>query len=154
MLSSLQATIVTGPRIYHAMAEDGLFVARLAKLHPKTRVPLAALVVQCVLSCVLLLSGRFEILLNFTTFALCLFSTICVLAVIVLRVRRPDLPRAFKTPGYPVTPLLFIIGNVWILYSLVTGGTKEALIGTVIVLSGVPAYLYFKRAKALRIVTP
>jgi APA family basic amino acid/polyamine antiporter len=148
VLSSLQATIVTGPRIYHAMAEDGLFVPRLAKLHPTTRVPLSALVVQGVLSCLLLLSGRFEMLLNFTTFALCLFSTICVASVIVLRIKRPDLPRAFKTPGYPITPLVFIAGNVWVLYSLVASGAHEALIGGLIVLSGVPAFFYFKRAKA------
>jgi len=150
VLSSLQATIVTGPRIYHAMADDGLFVSRLARLHPETRVPVAGLGVQCLLSCVLLLSGRFEMLLNFTTFALCLFSTICVGAVIVLRVRRPDLPRAWKTPGYPVTPLVFIAGNAWVLYSLVASGAKEALIGTAIVLSGAPAFLYFKRRATQR----
>ncbi len=149
VLSSLQATIVTGPRIYHAMAEDGLFLPRLARLHPRTRVPLNALLVQGVSSCVLLLSGQFETLLNFTTCALCLFSIICVASVIVLRVRRPDLPRAFKTPGYPVTPLLFIAGNGWVLVSLVSGGAREALIGGGIVLSGVPAYLYFKRSKRL-----
>lgn len=149
VLSSLQATIVTGPRIYHAMAEDGLFPPRLARLHPGTRVPVAALVAQGALSCILLLSGRFEMLLNFTTFALCLFSTICVASVIVLRIRRPDLPRPFKTPGYPVTPILFIVGNAWVLYNLVAGGAREALIGTAIVLSGVPAFLYFRRAKRL-----
>ena len=149
VLSSLQATIVTGPRIYHAMAADGLFPQGLARLHATTRVPVAALVVQGALSVILLLSGRFETLLNFTTSALCLFSTICVASVIVLRVRRPDLPRAFKTPGYPLTPLLFIGGNLWILYSLVAGGAREALIGVGIVLTGLPAYAYFKRTKQL-----
>jgi APA family basic amino acid/polyamine antiporter len=148
VLSSLQATIVTGPRIYHAMAEDGLFPASLARLHPKTRAPTAALLVQGVASVVLLLSGRFETLLNFTTCALCLFSIICVAAVIVLRVRRPDLPRPWKTPGYPLTPLVFIVGNGWVLFSLVASGAREALIGCAIVLSGVPAYLYFSRARA------
>ncbi len=147
VLSSLQATIVTGPRIYHAMADDGLFIPGLARLHPRTRVPVAALVVQGVSSSVLLLSGRFETLLRFTTCALCLFSIICVASVIVLRVKRPDLPRAFKTPGYPLTPLLFIVGNGWVLYSLVAFGPRMALIGFGIVLSGVPAYLYFKRTK-------
>ncbi len=150
VLSSLQATIVTGPRIYHAMADDGLFVPRLARLHPVTRAPVAALVAQGLLSCVLLVSGRFELLLNFTTFALCLFSTICVAAVIVLRVRRPDLPRAWKTPGYPVTPVLFIVGNGWVLYRLVAGGAREALIGGVIVLTGLPAFAYFRRVRGAR----
>jgi APA family basic amino acid/polyamine antiporter len=147
VLSSLQATIVTGPRIYHAMADDGLFIPRLARLHPETRVPVSALVVQGLSSILLLLSGQFETLLNFTTCALCLFSIICVTSVIVLRVRRPDLPRAFKTPGYPLTPILFIVGNGWVLASLVASGAREALIGVAIVLSGVPAFLYFRRTK-------
>ena len=148
VLSSLQASIVTGPRIYHAMAEDGLMPRGLAELHVTTRAPVPALLVQALLSCVLLLSGRFEMLLNFTTFAMCLFSTICVAAVLVLRVRRADLPRAFRTPGYPLTPLVFIVGNGWVLYSLVASGAREALIGAAIVLSGAPAYLYFQRRKA------
>ena len=154
VLSSLQATIVTGPRIYHAMADDGFFIKRLARLHPTTRVPVAALVVQGAFSCALLVSGTFDALLNFTTFALCLFSTICVASVIVLRVRRPDLPRAFKTPGYPVTPLLFIVGNAWVLWLLVTSRPHEALVGSGIVLSGVPAYLYFKRTNGLGTPSP
>jgi len=156
VLSSLQATIVTGPRIYHAMADDGLFPPRLAQLHATARVPVAALVVQGVLACLLFFLGRdesgqdrFDTLLSFTTSALCLFSTICVASVIVLRIRRPDLPRAFKTPGYPFTPLLFIAGNVWILYNLVTGRPKESLIGAGIVLSGLPAFAYFKRTKQI-----
>ena len=128
VLSSLQATIVTGPRIYHAMADDGLFPPRLAQPPATARVPVETLVVQGVLFSVPLLffsvatravRNCFDTLLSLTTSALCLFSTICVASVIVLRIRRPDLPRAFKTPGYPFTPLLFIAGNVWILYNLV-----------------------------------
>jgi APA family basic amino acid/polyamine antiporter len=150
VLSSLQATIVVGPRIYHAMAEDGLFPARLARLSPKTHVPTDALVVQGVVSSALLLSGKFETLLNFTTFALCLFSIICVLAVPVLRFTRPDVPRPFKTPGYPLTPALFAIGNGWVLINLLTSGAKEAIAGAGIVLTGVPAYLFFKRNPSKR----
>ncbi len=153
VLSSLQATIVTGPRIYHAMADDGLFPSRLAELHPTTRAPVIALLAQGALSCALLFLGRdsegqdrFERLLSFTTSALCLFSTICVASVIVLRIRRPDLPRAWKTPGYPFTPLFFIVGNGWILWNLVKGRPTDALIGLGIVLSGLPAFMYFKRS--------
>lgn len=145
VLSSLQATMVVGPRIYHAMAEDGLFPAQLARLSPKTRVPTSALLVQGVISSVLLLSGKFEALLNFTTFALCLFSILCVMAVPVLRLRRPDTPRPFRTPGYPITPVLFVLGNGWVLVNLLMSGAKEAIIGAGIVLTGVPAYLFFRR---------
>ncbi len=140
VLSSLQATILVGPRIYHAMAEDGLLPARLARLSPKSRVPVDALVTQGVLSSALLLSGKFEALLDFTTFALCLFSIICVLAVPVLRIRRPGAARGFKTPGYPFTPALFVLGNGWVLVSLLSSGARSAFIGLLIVLTGVPAF--------------
>jgi basic amino acid/polyamine antiporter, APA family len=148
VLSSLQATIVIGPRIYHAMAEDGLFPPRLARLSRASRVPVDALVVQGILSSLLLVSGKFEVLLDFTTFALCLFSIICVLAVPVLRIRRPDLARPFETPGYPWTPALFVLGNGWVLWNLLASGAKSALIGASIVLTGIPGYLVFRRRKA------
>ncbi len=147
VLSSLQATIVVGPRIYHAMAEDGLMPARLARLTKHSRVPGEALVVQGVLSALLLLSGKFEALLSFTTFALCLFSIVCVLAVPVLRARRPGLDRPFRTPGYPLTPILFVLGNGWVLVNLLLSGARSALIGAGIVLTGLPAYLVFRRRK-------
>jgi APA family basic amino acid/polyamine antiporter len=145
-LSSLQATIVVGPRIYHAMAEDGLFPPRLARLSKSSRVPVEAIVVQGVLSALLLVSGKFEALLNFTTFALCLFSIVCVMAVPVLRIQRPGLARPFKTPGYPWTPLLFVLGNGWVLWNLLASGAKSAFIGLGIVLTGVPGYFLFRRA--------
>jgi basic amino acid/polyamine antiporter, APA family len=145
VLSSLQATIVVGPRIYHAMAEDGLLPPRLARLSRIWHAPVDALVVQGILSSLLLVSGKFEVLLSFTTFALCLFSIICVLAVPVLRIRRPDLARPFATPGYPWTPALFVLGNGWVLWNLLASGAKSALIGLGIVLTGVPGYFVFRR---------
>jgi APA family basic amino acid/polyamine antiporter len=156
VLSSLQASIVVGPRIYHAMAEDGLFPGRLARLSKTSHAPAEGIVVQGVLSAVLLLSGQFEALLNFTTFALCLFSIICVLAVPVLRLRRPHQGRPFKTPGYPFTPLLFILGNGWVLWNLLASGARSApdnrpspaIIGLGIVLTGLPGYFFFSRKRA------
>ena len=155
VLSSLQATVQVGPRIYQAMAEDGLFLPSLARLHPRTRVPVHALVLQGIISCALIGLGGFvggkkpifEVLLTFTTFALVLFSVITVAAVFVLRWRSPDAPRPFRTPGYPFTPALYVIGNVWVLYSVLAFGTKEAFVGLGIVLSGLPFYWYFRRAR-------
>jgi APA family basic amino acid/polyamine antiporter len=158
VLSSLQATVQVGPRIYQAMAEDGLFFPSVARLHPRTRVPVLALVLQGVISCGLIGIGSafdqkkpiFDVLLTFTTFALVLFSVVTVAAVFVLRWRSPDRARPFRTPGYPFTPALYVIGNVWVLYSVLAFGTKEAFVGLGIVLSGLPFYWYFRRAKARR----
>jgi APA family basic amino acid/polyamine antiporter len=148
VLSSLQATIVVGPRIYHAMAEDGLFPRRLARLSESSRAPVEGIVVQGLLSALLLVSGKFEALLSFTTFALCLFSIICVVAVPVLRLRKPDRARPFRTPGYPLTPALFILGNGWVLWNLLASGARSAFIGLGIVLTGLPGYLLFRRSSS------
>jgi basic amino acid/polyamine antiporter, APA family len=145
VLSSLQATIITGPRIYHAMAEDGLFPKPFARLSPGSRIPLTALLVQGGVACVLLLSGRFEQLLTFTTCAIIVFATLTVFAVFVLRLRRADAPREFRALGYPVAPAFFIAANAWLLWCVFAHGRKEALIGLAIVATGIPAYFFFKR---------
>lgn len=145
MLSSLQAAVLTGPRITQAMAEDRLFFPPLARLHPRFRVPVTALVVQGALSSVLLLSGEFRELLRFTTVAIVAFSTLTVVALMVLRVRRPALARPFRTPGYPWTPILFIAGNLWVLGNVLATGAIDALVGLGIVACGVPVYLWYGR---------
>jgi APA family basic amino acid/polyamine antiporter len=144
ILSSLQATVIGGPRIYRSMAEDGVFFVGLRKLHERTRVPVAGLVVQAAIACVLLLSGTFEQLLTFTTFAMTLFATATVAAVFVLRVRRPHAERAFRVAGYPVTPAFFIAANAWLMWSVLAFSAREALVGLGIVALGVPVYACFR----------
>lgn len=144
ILSSLQATVLTGPRIYQAMAEDGLFFAPLGRLGRRSRVPVVALVVQACVASALLLSGTFERLLTFTTFAILLFSTLTVGAVVVLRVRRPDAPRAFRTPAFPLVPLLFVAANVWVMWNVIASGAREVLVGLGIVVVGIPVYAWFR----------
>jgi basic amino acid/polyamine antiporter, APA family len=150
VLSSMQASVLVGPRIYHAMASDRLFFAPLGKLDPRTQVPLVALLAQGAISSVLLVSGRFDQLVRFTMSAIVAFSTLTVGAVIVLRERRPAAERAFRVPGYPWVPALFILVNGWMLWNVLTFGEsspREALIGLAIVATGVPAYAAF-RARA------
>jgi len=145
MLTSLQASILTGPRIYQAMAEDSVFFRKLAEVHPRRRVPVNSIVTQGLIAAALLLTGTFERLLTFTTAAIVLFSTITVLGVLVLRVRRPSLPRPFRTPLYPLVPLVFILANVWLLSRLLATGAREALAGMAIIAAGIPAYALFRR---------
>lgn len=154
VLGSLQASVVTGPRIYQAMAEDGVLFRRLAEVHPKTRVPVHALVAQGAIASALLLTGTFERLLTFTTVAIVAFSTLTVLAVIVLRARRPTLPRPFRVPLYPVLPVVFVIANGWVLAHLLASGVREAIAGLVIVAAGVPAYLLFRRRSRVSLSGP
>src|SRR5207247_1259722 len=135
----------TGPRIYQAMAEDRLFFAPLARLHPRYRVPVRALAAQAAVACVLLWSGTFEVLLTFTTVTIVMFSMLTVAAVFVLRVRRPELPRGFRTPGFPVTPALFLVGNAWVLGTVLSAGVLEAVAGLGIAASGLPVYYWYRR---------
>ncbi len=143
VLSSLQAMIVTGPRIYQAMAEDRLFFAPLARLHAGSRAPVIGLALQGLIACVELVSGGFEQILAFATFGMILFATLTVSAVVVLRARRPDQPRPFRTPAYPLVPIVFVASNLWVMWSVVVGGSREAVIGLFIIATGVPAYFVF-----------
>jgi basic amino acid/polyamine antiporter, APA family len=143
ILSSMQASVLVGPRIYAAMAGDGLFFAPLGRLHPRSRVPVVALAAQAVVSGVELALGKhFETLLTFATSAIVTFATLTVAAVIVLRVRRPDAPRAFRVPGYPVVPAFFVLVNAWVLWCV--RGTSAAVVALAIVATGVPAYIAFR----------
>jgi APA family basic amino acid/polyamine antiporter len=144
VLSSMQASVLVGPRLYRAMAVDGLFFSPVARLHPKTQVPLVALVAQSVVSLALLLSGSFDQLLTFATAPIVAFSTLTVAAVVVLRLRRPDAPRAFRIPGGVVLPLLFVAVNAWVVWNVLVSGARAAQVGLAIVASGVPAYLVFR----------
>jgi APA family basic amino acid/polyamine antiporter len=144
VLSSMQASVLVGPRIYRAMANDGLFFAPAGRLHPKTQVPLIALLVQSAVALVQLVSGSFDQLLTFATFSIVAFSTLTVAAVVVLRVRRPDAPRLFRVPGGLLLPLLFVGVNVWVLWNVLASGVREVRIGLAIVATGVPAYAAFR----------
>jgi basic amino acid/polyamine antiporter, APA family len=147
VLSSMQASVLVGPRIYRAMAIDGLFFEPVGRLHPKTQAPIVALCIQSVVALVLLASGSFDQLLRFATFAIVAFSALTVAAVVVLRLRRPEAHRAFRVPGGVLLPLLFVGVNVWVLWSVLAGGASEARIGLAIVASGVPAYAAFRALK-------
>jgi APA family basic amino acid/polyamine antiporter len=144
VLSSLQATVLVGPRIYQAMANDRLFFAPLGRTSPRTGTPTLSFVAQAVVSIVLLVAGSFERLLTFSMFAIVAFSTLAVAAVVVLRIRMPERERSFRVPGYPFVPVSFVMVSAWLLWSVLQHGTSEALKGIAIVATGIPAYLAFR----------
>jgi APA family basic amino acid/polyamine antiporter len=151
ILSSLQATVLVGPRVYQAMAIDRLFFAPLGRTHPATGAPVISLGVQAAVSMALLLAERFDELLTYAMFAIVAFSMLTVAAVFVLRARRPDLPRPFRVPGYPVVPALFVAASGWMLWSVLAHGRGEMLRGCAIVATGIPAYAAFRaRSKVVR----
>jgi APA family basic amino acid/polyamine antiporter len=155
ILSSLQATIQVGPHLYRSMSIDGVFFRWLGLTHATTQVPLAALAAQAVIAIVELVSNRFDQLITLVMVPLIAFSTLTVVGVFVLRARRPDAPRPFRVPAYPLVPFLFVAVNAWVLWSVLAHSAREAIaigswhvpstfIGAAIVATGIPVYFAFR----------
>lgn len=150
ILGSLNSVIMTAPRIYFAMARDGLFLKTTGNTHPRYKTPHSAIILQAMISCFLVLVGSFYQLLTYVVFVMLLSSIATAAGVFVLRARRPALERPYKVWGYPFTTAIFIIAYAWIAYKIMLGNPQNAGIGILITLSGIPFYLYWKKTKEAR----
>jgi len=145
MYSAAHATVITVPRVYYAMARDGLFFRRLAEVHRTRGTPAVAIITSCAWAIVLALSGSFEQLLTYVVFIGWIFYALGAAAVIALRIKRPDAARPFKVPFYPLTPVLFVLAGAAIVINTVIAQPGHAAIGIAVVLAGAPAYLLWRR---------
>ena len=143
--SAANGSILVGPRIYYAMARDGLFFKRVAKVSPRFRTPGFAILVQAIWTCLLTLSGTFEQLLTFTMFVAIIFWIAAAASVFTLRKKYPDLPRPYKTWGYPVVPIVFILASSGILLNTLFEKPVESLAGIVITALGIPVYFVWNK---------
>jgi APA family basic amino acid/polyamine antiporter len=141
---SMNDSILAGPRVYYAMAKDGLFFKSVAKIHPKFGTPAFSIVVQAIWASILTLSGTFEQLLTYVIFVSIIFWISAAFAVFTLRKKFPDMPRPYKTWGYPVVPAVFIIASFGILINSLIEKPVESLAGLGITLIGIPVYLYWR----------
>jgi APA family basic amino acid/polyamine antiporter len=142
--------ILSGARVYYAMARDNLFFKSAANLHPTYKTPSLALVVQAIWTCVLCLSGTYGQLLNFVIFAAVAFYAVTAVGLFRLRRTRPDLPRPVRAPGYPILPALYIVLTGLIAVNLlIQDATRTyAMLGLILVLLGVPVYYGWRRMAA------
>jgi APA family basic amino acid/polyamine antiporter len=147
IFSAANATLLTGPRVFFAMARDGVFFRALAEIHPRFGTPALAIVGSSAWSMVLAMSGSFDQLLTYVVFMGWVFYALGAASIFVYRRRQPDAPRPFRVPGYPVTPILFVLASAAIVVNTLFTRPLEALIGIAIVLLGAPAYLLW-RARA------
>lgn len=145
ILGALNVVTMIGPRIYYAMAKDGVFFQNLTYVHPDFGTPTKAILLQALWSCLLILTNTWGTLFTYVSVVITLFSAFTIGSVIVLRWRRPDLNRPYRVWGYPIVPLLFVIVHLWIVWGSVTEKPKESLIGLLIVCLGIPAYLLWRR---------
>jgi APA family basic amino acid/polyamine antiporter len=142
---SISAMVLAGPRVYYAMARDGLFLRSAARVHPAWRTPVSSILAQGVWSGLLVISGTFEQLANYTGFAIILFSAVAVTALFVLRARHPDEPRPFRVWGYPYAPGLFALVSYAVVVNAMVRDPKTSGTGLAIILLGVPIYYAIRR---------
>jgi APA family basic amino acid/polyamine antiporter len=142
--------ILSGARVYYAMAVDSLFFKSAAVLHPQYKTPAVALIVQAVWTCVLCLSGTYGQLLNFVIFAAVAFYLVTAIGLFALRRKRPDLPRPVRAPGYPWLPALYVVLTALIAINLlVQDATRTySFLGLALVVLGVPVYYGWRRMVA------
>ncbi|MEP6832222.1 MAG: amino acid permease [Gemmatimonas sp.] len=148
MYSAAHATVITVPRVYYAMARDGVFFQKLGEIHPKYGTPAVAIVSSCVVSALLALTGTFEQLLTYVVFIGWIFYALGAAAVIALRIKRPNAERPFRVPGYPLTPALFVLAAAAIVGNTLWSQPGQSAIGIGVVLLGAPVYLWWKRQAA------
>lgn len=147
IFSAANGLMLTAPRLYYAMARDGVFFARLAHVSPRTNTPVPAIVLLAAWSMILAVSGTFEQLLTYVVFAGWIFYGLGALAVFASRAKSPELARPFRTPGYPITPLVFSLGAALLVGNTLIQKPRESSIGLAFVLLGTPVF-YIWRARA------
>ncbi len=147
IMGSANGHILTGPRVYFAMAKDGLFFKRISAVHPKFLTPHVSTIATGIWSALLSLMGTFEQLATFAVFGMYIFMGLTCGAVIVLRKKRPELARPYKSWGYPLTPIFFILSALFITVNTLVRQFKYSFAGLLIIVLGVPAYLYWRRKK-------
>ena len=142
----LNLALLGAPRVYYAMAQDGLFFRALARLSPRFRAPTAAILLQGGVAALFALTRAYDRLLGYVVFADWIFFALAGVALLVLRRKLPAAPRPFPTPGYPWVPLLFTLAGAGIVLNLFVTGLSDALAGTAVIAAGVPVYFLWRAA--------
>jgi APA family basic amino acid/polyamine antiporter len=137
-LGALNSSVLTGARVPYAMACDGVFPSVISRLHPRSRVPVAAMCLQATWASVLALSGTFDQLTDYVVFALWIFYALVASSVFVLRRKRPQVERPYRTFGYPIVPALFVLVAVWLVINTLVNRPIESLVGLVLIAIGWP----------------
>ena len=145
-VGTLHTSILSGARVPYAMAKDGLMFSSFKKLSA-TRVPVMALIFQGVWACILALSGSFDTLTDYVIFGSWIFYAFVTSSVFVFRRKYPNAERPYKTWGYPVVPILFILVSGWLLVSTIMSNPVNSLIGLVLIALGLPVYYYLTNRK-------
>ncbi|MCS5614764.1 MAG: amino acid permease [Candidatus Marinimicrobia bacterium] len=137
--------VLTSARINYAMAKDKLFFYQASQIHPRFKSPSNALIIQCVWASLLTFTGTFNQLITYIIFASWIFYGMSAGAVIILRNKKPDMERPYKTPAYPWIPIIFILFAIFLTINTIIEAPRDAAIGAGIILAGLPMYYYWKK---------
>jgi len=151
LLSVISAMIMAGPRVYYAMAKDGTFFSWFAKVGNRPATPGRSIFLQAAIAVLMVITSAFDKLLLYIGFTLSLFAMLTVLGLVVLRYRYPHYPRSYRTFGYPVTPVLFMLGNLWIIIFSLRSNPIVFLYGGGTILAGLSIFFFFNRTARKRI---
>lgn len=143
LMSVISAMILTGPRVYYAMAKDNAFPKRFGDVSVRHTTPGKAIFLQAVIAILMVITSSFSKLLMYIGFTLSLFAMLTVIGLIILRIKNPGLERPYKTFGYPVTPIIFILSNLWIIVNTVIGNPFVLIYGGGTIVVGILVYLYY-----------
>ncbi|HMC62765.1 MAG TPA: amino acid permease, partial [Candidatus Solibacter sp.] len=142
--------ILTGSRVPYAAARDGLFFHSMAWVNPKYHTPGVCIWVMSGWACLLVLSGKYDDLFNLVIFASWILYGMTAAAVVVLRYKRPELTRPYKTVGYPVVPVLFVVGASILLVKTAIDRPIDSAKGIGLIVAGLPFYFYWRKRAPLR----
>lgn len=148
LVSVLSAMILTGPRVYYAMSRDGIFFSSFGKVHAARRTPAHAVGLQASIAIMMIVTAAYDKLLIYIGFTLSLFAMLTVVGMMRLRRQGRSKNATYRTWGYPVTPLIFILGNLWIIYFSLKSRPGPALWALATIATGWLIYLYFSRRQA------
>ncbi len=147
IFAALNGSIMTGARIPYAAARDGLFFKSAARIHPVFRTPGVSILMMTGWAAILVLSGKYDDLYNFVIFGSWILYAMAAASVFVLRRKRPDLIRPYRTLGYPVVPVLFLIGAAALELSTLRERPGQSIAGILLILLGLPFYFYWSRRR-------
>lgn len=150
IFGSTNGCVLVFPRMYYAMAKDGLFFPLFSDVHPRFRTPIPSLVASAAVAIILLYTGTFQQLTTMVVFAGWVFYTLTIISIFILRRKYPELPRPYKVWGYPVIPILSVLTSLFLLGNCLVEDPRSSLFGLVIPALGVPAYYMFKAAQTRR----
>jgi len=145
IFAALNGSLLSGARVPYAMARDGLFFKPVARVHPRYGTPGVSIIALSAWASLLVLSGRFKDLYTYVIFASWLLYGMTAAAVIVLRRKREDLNRPYRTLGYPLVPVLFLLGSAAVVFFTLRESPRESLLGLAVIFAGLPFYFHWRR---------